>query len=556
MFVVIKRSKTTKRELVYIVESYRDEKQKIRQRIIRKCGELSELLAEDPDALEKLKEEAKRMTGEAFSKKGELTINFNLPNSRTSPMVNYGVFFVEALYNSLKIEPFLERRIGDSEKAKSISKALRYFTIREFFSPLPAKKSLQMPTPLFKNPDLDPAPKLDTIGLLDNVSEDLQRHIYRIANKGHETDDKVASLDITSYYFNSSTPKIGVKQTDDKALGDMILVQVGILFDRLRNPAACVIFPEGQADADNLISEITRIKRKYGLRKVVITSDRGFGSNSTLGALYRTGNGYTVGRRLGNTPLPMQEMILDDEGYKWNNAGTFKFKAFPVERVVGDIVIPEKVISMWTSHNAAKMKQLRDTSIIDFLSGPDNYETGSLPEMDRYVRIHDGSADSEGKLDQSYFSFDAESYMRDVALEGYYALVTTEMDIPESVIIRRYHNLQKLGKAYSAPDPDVDGMPEELWSYEDVKSYFLVSFISMVMERKLERMLGFKHDVASIKEALRAATCKNIGQDIYNFTEQTEVFKDIEKVFGVEFDHAYATLEMIRKYRRDINNGI
>ena len=40
MFVVVKKSKTSKRELVYIVESYRDENQRIRQRIIKKCGEL------------------------------------------------------------------------------------------------------------------------------------------------------------------------------------------------------------------------------------------------------------------------------------------------------------------------------------------------------------------------------------------------------------------------------------------------------------------------------------------------------------------------------------
>ncbi len=557
MFVVIKRSKTTKRELVYIVESYRDEKQKIRQRIIKKCGELSELLAKDPDAIEKLREEARRMTEEAFSKKGELTISFNMPNSKTSPMVNYGIFFVEALYNSLKIEPFLERRIGDSETSKRISAALKYFTIREFFSPLPSKKDRSFPEPMFEHSEYDSAPKLNTIGLLGDVANDLQRHIYRIANKGYETDDKVVSLDITSYYFNSKyTSKRPASGSDGKGLEDMILVQVGILFDRLRNPAACVIFSEGNANTETLISEITRIKKKYGLSKVVITSDRGFGSNSTLAALHQSGNGYVVGRKLRNTPLQIQRTILDETGYKWNKAGTFKFKAFPTERTVGDVVIPEKVISMWTSHNAARMRQLRDTSIIDFLANPENYEIGTLPEVDRYVHIHDTNGASGERMEQSFFSFDAESYMRDVALEGYYALVTTEMDIPESVIIKRYHNLQKLGKTYSAPDPDVEGMPEELWSYVDVQSYFLVSFISMVMERKLERMLEFRYSIDEIKDALGLAMCKNIGQDIYNFTVQPEIFKEIESAFGVEFDHAYATLEMIRRYRREIYSGI
>ena len=85
MFVVVKRSKTSKRELVYIVESYRDENQRIRQRIIKKCGELSELLAEDPQAMEKLREEARRMSGESTAREVELSINLGLPNSESSP---------------------------------------------------------------------------------------------------------------------------------------------------------------------------------------------------------------------------------------------------------------------------------------------------------------------------------------------------------------------------------------------------------------------------------------------------------------------------------------
>ncbi len=555
MFVVVKRSKTTKRELVYIVESYRDEKQKIRQRIIRKCGELSELLAEDPNAIEKLKEEAKRMTSDSFSKKGELTINFNMPNSRTSEMVNYGYFFVDALYNSLKIESFLERRIGDPVKVKRICSALRYFTVREFFLPLPMNGQHSLPEQLFLTSDYDTLPRLDSVGLMGDIADDLQRHVYRIANKGHECEDKVASLDITSYYFNSTKGK-NFRHSDAKGLENMILVQVGILFDRFRNPAACVLFSEGNASTDTLLAEISRIKKRYGLRKIVITADRGFGSNSCLAALYRTGNGYVVNRKLKNAPLAMQEVILDEKGYKWNKAGTFKHKTFETERVIGDVAIPEKVISMWTSHNAAKMKQLRDTSIIDFLSNPEEGSLSLSPEMDRYVRIHDTTETPGEQIEQSFFSFDAESYMRDVALEGYYALVTTEVDVPESVIIRRYHNLQKIGKAYSAPDPDVEGVPDEFWSYADVQSYFLVSFLSMVIEHKLAAMLGNKYSVAEIKAALESATCKNIGQDIYNLTIQSQVFKDIEAAFGVEFDHAYATLEMLRKYRREINSRV
>ena len=547
MFVVVKKSKTSKRELVYIVESYRDQNQRIRQRIIKKCGELSELLAEDPQALEHLKEEARRMTGESTSKEVELNINLGQPNSKGSPRVNYGYFFIESLYRSLKIDRFIERRIGDPDKAARISDALRYYVIREFFTPLTGRGATALIDALIAPEHA--VPSLDELAPLLDFAGDLQKHAYKTAVKGRECKDKVASLDIMSYNFNSASRD---GRTAEEHLDSMIMVQVGFLFDRDRNPAACVIFPEGRADTPALLKELARLRKRYGLRRIVITSDRGFGSNSTLGALHDSGNGYVVGLKVKNSTVALQEKVLDENGYRWNENGSFKYKTFASDRIVGESVIPEKVIAMWTANNAAKMKQRRDKTIVDYLSNPLSHGEG-LPEMDKYVRVHDtnGTPD-EPAVESSLFSFDSESYMRDMALDGYYALATTEFDVPDAVVIRRYHNLQRIEKAFAAPDPDVEGAPRDRWTFGDVQVYFLISFLSMVIESRLRAMLGGRFSIDELRAALLEATCKNIGQDIFDIAVQSPVFREIEAAFGVSFDRAYATLEMIRRYRKDV----
>ena len=551
MFVVIKRSKTSKRELVYIVESYRDENQRIRQRIIKKCGELSELVAQDPDAIEKLKEEAKRMTRESSSKEVELSISLNQPNAKGSKLVNYGYVFVESLYNSLKIDRFLERQIDDPEEASRIGETLRYYVIREFFTPLTGRRTARSSGPLFGDFGSSTAPTLDALTPLLELQEELQKHVYKVANKGHECRDRVSSLDITSYNFNAVPPRRGAAESTP--LDSMIMVQVGFLFDRYRNPSACIIFPEGRTDTPLLLKELSRLRRRYNLKKIVITSDRGFGSNSTLGALANSGNGYVVGIRVKNSTLALQEKVLDEQGYRWSESGTFKYKTFMSDRVVGESTIPEKVIALWTANNAAKMKQRRDKTIVDYLAHPQAFEQSGLPEMDKYVRVHDTNVrPDESSADHSLFSFDTESYMRDVALDGYYALATTELDIPDAVVIKRYHNLQKIGKAFAVPDPDIEGAPKDLWTFRDVQAYFLISFIEMVIETKLVRMLDDRFDIEEIKTALSEATCKNIGQDIFDISVQSDLFRQIEEAFGVKFDRAYATLEMIRRYRKDV----
>ena len=557
MFVVVKKSKTSKRELVYIVESYRDENQKIRQRIIKKCGELSELTAEDPDALEKIREEAKRMTADAAAKEVELTVDLDLPNDSSYEMVNYGYFFVESLYQSLKIGPFIDRRFDDPDEAREVSSALRSLAIREFFSPLTSEGVRDEPRFLF---DLDKGGDnggLGSIAKLIPIADDLMKHIYKVANKGEECEDKVASLDVTSYYFNSSAPS-GRKpsRTDADAMKDLIMVQMGILYDRYRNPMTCVVLEEGETETEAMLVTLERLKKKFGLDRIVITSDRGFGSNSSLAALYESGNGYVVGRQVKSSSRRLQKEILDEDGYRWNEAGTFKFKTFTLPRKVGDDMIPEKVISMWTSNNAARMKQQRDKIIVDFLSNPRYYSMSEFPEIEKYVVMHDATETPEEDMEQSYFSFDSESYARDMALDGYYALVTTELDIPDSVIIKRYHNLQKMHRAFAAPDADIDGAPKRAWTHDDVKAYFIVNFVSLVMERKLLKMLDSRYTSEQVKTALRQATCKNIGQNIYDLNVQSETFRDIEDAFGVRFDKAYATLEMLRRYRREVMNAL
>ncbi len=552
MFVVVKKSKTSKRELVYIVESYRDEKKRIRQRIIRKCGELSELLEKDPNALEKLKEEAKNMASGVSMRDVDMNINLSLPNSMSSQTVNYGYFFVESLYHSLGMTKFLERHFYDVAECKQVREALRFYAIKEFFLPLTGENGLEDIKPVFGFKGNAKNLALDTIAKLFPIADDLMKHLYKVSCSAEECQDKVASLDITSYYFNSASANSKAKRTDADAMSDLIMVQMGLLYDRYRNPMACIVMPEGENNSKNLLETIDRLKEKFSLDRIVLTSDRGFGSNSMLAALSKSGNGYVVGRKVKNSQIALQNAILDEDGYIWNDAGSFKYKTFNQERVIGDEVISEKIISMWTSHNAAKMKQKRDKFIVDFLSNPNNYSKGEFPDMDKYVSMRDSSDSDQDDNEQNFFSFDSESYARDMALDGYYALATTELEVPESVIIRRYHNLQKMHKAFSEPDSDIEGTPQEVWTRDYVRAYFIISFIALVMENKLVRMLGFKRSAKDIKATLRTAMCKNIGQEIYVIAQQPDVYKEIEKAFGVKFDRAYATLEMIRKYRKEI----
>ncbi|QUH27253.1 transposase [Serpentinicella alkaliphila] len=55
--------------------------------------------------------------------------------------------------------------------------------------------------------------------------------------------------------------------------------------------------------------------------------------------------------------------------------------------------------------------------------------------------------------------FEAHKYERDVALDGYYALVTSEIEMSDGEIIQRYRGLWKIEESFKVLKSDLEGRP-------------------------------------------------------------------------------------------------
>ena len=113
MFIRLSKGNTAKFTKVYLVEGYRDENGKSKQRIIKSYGNLEDLEKNDPNILQKLKNEAKLMTKNQVS----ITLNLGDSNDIMDFDQNYGYFFLERLYKELEISNFFKKNI---KKKKTI----------------------------------------------------------------------------------------------------------------------------------------------------------------------------------------------------------------------------------------------------------------------------------------------------------------------------------------------------------------------------------------------------------------------------------------------------
>ncbi|HQN74924.1 MAG TPA: hypothetical protein PK160_02690, partial [Bacillota bacterium] len=108
MYIRLAKSKYNKEEFVYLVESYRDEKKKPKQRVIKSFGTLSELTKNNPNALEELKGWAKDLSDQQKEERYvSLLLDMNESMTNEQIPLNYGYVFLQALYNELKIPEFI-----------------------------------------------------------------------------------------------------------------------------------------------------------------------------------------------------------------------------------------------------------------------------------------------------------------------------------------------------------------------------------------------------------------------------------------------------------------
>ena len=99
-------------EYAYIVEAYRDEQGRSRQRVIERHGRLDVLVAEDPDALAMLKARAKELTVQRQARKGTITFDTTVASDGAVGL-NAGWWLAEAVLD----------RLGAAKTVKAFTKS-------------------------------------------------------------------------------------------------------------------------------------------------------------------------------------------------------------------------------------------------------------------------------------------------------------------------------------------------------------------------------------------------------------------------------------------------
>ena len=199
MYIRLSKGKTAKFTKVYLVEGYRDENGKSKQRIIKSYGNLEDLEKEDPNILQKLREQAKLITKNQVS----LTLNLSDSNDDMEFDVNYAYFFLEKLYLDLDISNFFKRNIKRRKNSFDIDKIFQLLLYSRILNPDSKRATVDLQNRYFEpfNVTLDSV--YESLSLMKEIKDDLQLHLHNRISETQKRNTSLIFFDATNYYFET-----------------------------------------------------------------------------------------------------------------------------------------------------------------------------------------------------------------------------------------------------------------------------------------------------------------------------------------------------------------
>ena len=514
MFRVIRYDKHKRKDgiktQVRVVEGYRVDG-KIKQKTIKDFGYLEdqENKYEFIAMVEKFDDDYKKE--KLLLKKNTRKKFFEDTNS---VKYNYGYKFLSAIYDSLKLDDFFAN--VDFKGDYDLNSILKYFAIQRILNPASKRHTTQTMRNFYGNElDFELADVYRSLDKFSDLSTNIQKYINnRIVNLiGRKFD--YGFYDVTNYYCEVDFPDEdgGLRQRGvSKEHRTDPIIQFGLFMDENSLPVCMSIFPGNTSDSLTFQPTMNKIKENYSLKKIIAVADKGMNSSKNIDYLVNNGNGFVFSQILkGKKGKRYHEKMFDENGYTYNSSNTFKYKTFiedydAIDNNGNKIKRQRKVLIYWKYEDAIMAARKRDDKLNKALKSLGNNAFTIKHAYDEYIKNLYTTENGEvaGTVNRS---IDYEKAKEDAKFDGYFAIVTSELDYDYSKILEVYSGLWRIEESFRITKSQFEARPIFVRTQKHIEGHFLICFISLLLIRMLQLKMNYSLSAERIIEALNTSMC-------------------------------------------------
>jgi transposase len=321
------------------------------------------------------------------------------------------------------------------------------------------------------------------------------------------------------------------------------------------SPSITEYFEGNKLDKETFRSVIGEVRRKYGTGRIVVVADMGIITGDNIYYLTGAGadNGYVFSFSVKGGAAAFKEYVLDDTGYAGPDGrpaggdASFKIKSRRVAREINvstksggktKKVVYEKQVVFWAKKYADKAASERGELIkkaMELVESPAKYERATSYGAAKYVKGVAFDKDTGEIVMGRKPSFDFEKLAQDKKYDGYYSVVTSELDMAESDIIDTYRGLWEIEETFKVTKGTIEARPVYVSRKDRIGAHFLICFIALVIIRLIQKKTGRKYPAEKIISCLNNISCSNEQDNLYLFDYRSKESDAIGSALGIDF---------------------
>ena len=597
MIKIDKRTKKdgTPRTQVRVVEGYRPGPgMPTKQRTIKDFGYLED--QEDPDAFMAMVEEFNanyRAENTPLRIEAAGTAKMYSEENRRH---NYGYKFLEAVYDLLGIDSFIKSYDGKRKFRGKYSPGdiFKFLVLLRILRPDSKRATFQMKNGFYGMRTDFTLP--DIYRSLDQFADfevKLQRHLNERVKETIGRDLSHAFYDVTNYFFEIDFPN-GEEDLRKRGVSKEHRIDpitaMGLFIDSNGLPISMSIFPGNTSESLTLQPTMNEVKESYGLGRLVVVADKGVNSSKNIDMIVESDDGFVFSQVLkGKKGKRYHEKLFDKSGWISNESDTYKYKLFMEEYEGKDregkkVARKRKVLLYWSKAEADMAKRKRKEKPKKATKSVKNNAYSIKKGVDEYTKesIVDKKTGEILEDTKKLRSVDLEKAEKDAMFDGFFCLITSELDYDERKMRRVYSGLWRIEQSFKVLKSDLDARPVFVSTNEHIRAQFLICFVALLIVRIIQHHMGEKAISAErIARALGAATCQvlkggivhldDVGGaiafqkildkkgnlvDTLAYSDENEIALDYELIqdtYGTDCYNIYLRQEVFNKFLKNIN---
>lgn len=560
--------------------------------------------------------------------KAEKRITLQLNSSSTwledsdDRVYNFGYKFLESIYDSLEL-PEVFNSIPSNSKF-SFNEIFKFLVILRLLKPDSKRATFQQKELLFnKKFDFELHDIYRALSIYSKYANEIQRHLNEKIKENIGRNLSNSFYDTTNYHFEidfedlDEYVELNEKITDEKEIKQRKiitqnidgvekqfellkegfrkkgvskqkqttpLVQLSLMIDDNGLPICMSMFPGNTSDNKTLIPTVEKVKKEFGLPRLLIIADKGINSGNNIDYIINSGDGFLFSQVLrGKRGYRYHERLFNDSLYNVIDEDN-KYQLFEEEYLGMDndgnkVTRKRKVLLYYSGEDARRTKRKREEKILKINKALSSGYAFVSHGKEKYIRQIATVKETGEAANHLELAIDEEKIRNEEMFDGYSCIITSELDYDYKKIRETYHGLWRIEDSFKITKSDIYAEAIYLGTEEHIKGHFMACFVSLLIIRMLQLKLNYKLSVERIVRALNFCGCIKITDEVIQLVKndsflgyetktnllgketptlkissKEETVKDIELIFNAFNINQFRKFNRIDKFITQLSN--